>query len=81
MDEEVVKVIEGSYVLENKLDIHYKNVNNFLDTRDIRDLDPFRNEQFPDDVQVLLVNKGDNPDEMLWVRIEGIMDVKPDVLI
>ena len=81
LDEEVVKVIEGSYVLENKLDIHYKNVNNFLDTRDIRDLDPFRNEQFPDDVQVLLVNKGDNPDEMLWVRIEGIMDVKPDVLI
>ena len=31
LDEEVVKVIEGSYVLENKLDIHYKNVNNFLD--------------------------------------------------
>lgn len=81
LDEEVVKVIEGSYVLENKLDIHYKNVNNFLDTRDLRDLDPFRNEQFPDDIQALLVNKGDNPDELLWVRIEGIMDVKPDVLI
>lgn len=45
------------------------------------DLDPFRNEQFPDDIQVLLVNKGDSPDELLWVRIEGIMDVKPDVLI
>lgn len=81
LDEEVVKVIEGSYVLENKLDIHYKNVNNFLDTRDLRALDPFRNEQFPDDIQALLVNKGDNPDELLWARIEGIMDVKPDVLI
>lgn len=81
LDAEVVKVIEGSYVLENKLDIHYKNVNNFLMTREQTELDSFRNEQFPDDVQVLLVNKGDNPDELLWVRIEGIMDVKPDVLI
>ena len=58
IDEEVVKVIEGNYVLENKLDIHYKNVNNFLDTRDLVDLDPFRNEQFPDDIQALLVNVG-----------------------
>lgn len=81
LDEEVVKVIEGSYVLENKLDFHYKNVNNFLDARNLVDLDPFRNEQFPDDIQVLLVNKGDDPDELLWARIEGIMDVKPDVLI
>ncbi len=81
LDEDIVKVIEGSYVLENKLDIHYKNVNNFLETRKWMDLDNFRNEQFPDDIQVLLVNKGDNPDELLWARIEGIMDVKPDVLI
>ena len=81
LNEEVVEVIEGSYVLENKLDIHYKNVNNFLDTRNLEELDPFRSTQFPDDVQVLLVNKGENPDELLWARIEGIMDVKPDVLI
>ena len=81
LDEDIVKVIEGSYVLENKLDIHYKNVNNFLETRNWVDLDNFRNGQFPDDIQVLLVNKGDNPDELLWARIEGIMDVKPDVLI
>ena len=81
LEEEIVKVIEGSYVLENKLDIHYKNVNNFLETRNWMDLDSFRNEQFPDDIQVLLINKGDNPDELLWARIEGIMDVKPDVLI
>jgi hypothetical protein len=81
LDEDIVKVIEGSYVLENKLDIHYKNVNNFLETRKWMDLDNFRNEQFPDDIQVLLVNKGDNPDELLWARVEGIMDVKPDVLI
>lgn len=81
LDEEVVKNIEGSTVIENKLDIYYKNVNNFLDTRDMEELDPFRNESFPDDIQVLLKNKDDAPDELLWARIEGIMDVKPDVLI
>lgn len=81
LDEDVVDVLDGSNVLKNKLDEHYKNINNFLDTRKREELDPFRNEQFPDDVQVLLINKGDDPDELLWVRIEGIMDVKPDVLI
>lgn len=81
LDEEVVKYIEGSTVIENKLDIHYKNINNFLDTRKMKELDPFRNDAFVDDVQVLLKNKGDAPDELLWARIEGIMDVKPDVLI
>lgn len=81
LDDEVVKNIEGSIILENKLDIHYKNINNFLDTRNIEELDQFRNEAFVDDVQVLLKNKGDAPDELLWARIEGIMDVKPDVLI
>jgi len=81
LSEEVVKNIEGSIVLENKLDIHYKNVNNFLNTRDMDCLDNFRNDSFPDDIQVLLRNKDDNPDEILWARIEGIMDVKPDVLI
>jgi len=81
LDDEVVSMIEGSSVLENKLDINYKNINNFLNTRDWIDIDPFRNDVFPDDVQVLLINKGDNPDELLWARIEGIMDVKPDVLI
>lgn len=79
--DDVIDSIEGASVLENKLDIHYKNINNFLDTRNIEELDPFRNESFPDDIQVVLRNKGDNPDEMLWARIEGIMDVKPDVLI
>ena len=81
IDDEVARVIEGSNILENKLKEHYKNINNFLDTRERVELDPFRNEQFPDDIQVLLVNKGDDPDELLWARIEGIMDVKPDVLI
>lgn len=81
LDENISKVLEGSSVLENKLDIHYKNVNNFLDTRKLTELDPFRNIQFPDDVQALLVNKDDNPNELIWCRIEGIMDVKPDVLI
>lgn len=81
LDDEVVKNIEGSIILENKLDIHYKNINNFLDTRNMEGLDNFRNESFVDDVQVLLKNKGDAPDELLWARIEGIMDVKPDVLI
>lgn len=81
LDDEVVKCIEGSTVIENKLDVHYKDINNFLDTRNMEELDPFRNDVFVDDVQVLLKNKGDNPDELLWARIEGIMDVKPDVLI
>lgn len=81
LDEEVVKCIEGSTVIENKIDVHYKNINNFLDTRDMEELDSFRNDTFVDDVQVLLKNKGDDPDELLWARIEGIMDVKPDVLI
>ena len=81
LDEEVVKCIEGSTVIENKIDVHYKNINNFLDTRDMEELDSFRNDAFVDDVQVLLKNKGDDPDELLWARIEGIMDVKPDVLI
>ena len=81
LDEEVVKCIEGSTVIENKLDVHYKNINNFLDTRNMEELDSFRNDAFVDDVQVLLKNKGEDPDELLWARIEGIMDVKPDVLI
>lgn len=81
IDEDVVSSIEGASILENKLDIHYKNINNFLDTRNMEELDPFRNEAFPDDVQVVLRNKGENPDELLWARIEGVMDVKPDVLI
>ena len=79
--DDVIDSVEGASVLENKLDIHYKNVNNFLDTRNMEELDSFRNEVFPDDIQVVLRNKGDNPDELLWARIEGIMDVKPDVLI
>lgn len=81
LDDEVVKCIEGSTVIENKLDVHYKNINNFLDTRNMEELDSFRNDVFVDDVQVLLRNKGEDPDELLWARIEGIMDVKPDVLI
>ena len=81
LDEDVVKCIEGSTVIENKLDVHYKNINNFLDTRNMEELDSFRNDAFVDDVQVLLKNKGEDPDELLWARIEGIMDVKPDVLI
>ena len=81
LDDEVVKCIEGSTVIENKLDVHYKNINNFLDTRNMEELDLFRNDVFVDDVQVLLRNKGEDPDELLWARIEGIMDVKPDVLI
>ncbi|MBQ7104332.1 MAG: hypothetical protein IJN90_00560 [Bacilli bacterium] len=81
LDEEVVKNIEGSIVLENKLDVHYKNINNFLDTRNMEELDSFRNDTFVDDVQVLLKNKDESPDELLWARIEGIMDIKPDVLI
>ena len=81
LDEDVVKCIEGSTVIENTLDVHYKNINNFLDTRNMEELDSFRNDAFVDDVQVLLKNKGEDPDELLWARIEGIMDVKPDVLI
>ena len=29
LDDEVVKCIEGSTVIENKLDVHYKNINNY----------------------------------------------------
>ena len=81
INNDVIDSVEGVSVLENKLGIHYKNINNFLDTRNMEELDPFRNDAFPDDIQVVLRNKGENPDELLWARIEGIMDVKPDVLI
>ncbi len=81
LDDEVVDNLDGASVLENKLLSNYKNVNNFLSTREMQELDAFRNPQFPDDVQVLLRNHNDDPDELLWARIEGIMDVKPDVLI
>ena len=81
LSDKVVNNLDGANILENKLDINYKNVNDFLETRKMEELDPFRNEQFPDDIQVLLNNKNDDPDELLWARIEGIMDVKPDVLI
>ncbi len=81
LKDDVVENLDGANVLENKIESYYKNINNFLDTRNMQELDPFRNEESPDDVQVLLINKDDTPNELLWVRIEGIMDVKPDVLI
>lgn len=81
LSDNVVDNLDGANVLENKLAANYKNINNFLDTRDMVELDNFRNDQFPDDIEVLLINSNDNPDELLWARIEGIMDVKPDVLI
>ncbi len=81
LSDNVIDNLDGANVLENKLAANYKNINNFLDTRDMVELDNFRNDQFPDDIEVLLINSNDNPDELLWARIEGIMDVKPDVLI
>lgn len=81
LSDEVVANLDGASLLENKIESNYKNINNFLDTRQMIELDPFRNDICPDDIQVLLESHDDNPDELLWARIEGIMDVKPDVLI
>ena len=81
LSDKVVANLDGASLLESKIDVNYKDINNFLETRNKEELDAFRNEQFPDDVQVLLVNEDDVPDELLWARIEGIMDIKPDVLI
>jgi len=81
LNDDVVKNMDGANLLENKIDSNYKDINNFLMTRDNRDIDKFRNDVHPDDVQVLLINHKDVSDELLWARIEGIMDTRKDVFI
>ncbi len=79
IDSDVVNKINGTKEIEEDLAFNYESELNLLKTREIEEIDPFRNETFPDDVQVLLESNDDDPDELLWARIEGIM--KKDVLI
>ena len=42
-------------------------------TRDVEELDPFRNREYPDDVQVYVAAKGMQI-ELVWVRLYGLQD-------
>ena len=81
IDEEIIKHIEGANIISNKIDSEYRNINNFLETRNFKYLDKFRDERYPDDVETILENKEQEIDEYLYVTIEGIMDKRPDLLI
>lgn len=81
LDDNIVKHIEGANIISNKIDSEYKNINNFLSTREYKYLDKFRDERYPDDIEAILENKEQEVDEFLYVTIEGIMDKRPDLLI
>ena len=81
IDENVIENVEGTNIISNKIDSEYKNINNFLSTRDYKYLDKFRDERYPDDIEAVLENKEQEVDEYLYVTIEGIMDKRPDLLI
>ncbi|MBR4261743.1 MAG: hypothetical protein IKQ35_00070 [Bacilli bacterium] len=81
IDEEIIKNVEGTNIISNKIDSEYKNINNFLSTREFVYLDKFRDERYPDDIEAVLENKEQEVDEYLYVTIEGIMDKRPDLLI
>lgn len=67
-----IKAVEGStgLIVDDKLKLR--------ETRVITNIDSFRNNAYPDDVQVLLYSK-DGDEEFLWANIEGIM--KDEVFI
>lgn len=58
--------------LKRLLSIHEKN-ETVIATRDVEELDPFRNREYPDDVQVYIASKGMQI-ELVWVRIYGLND-------
>lgn len=66
-----IKSVEGStgFIIDDKLKLK--------ETRVMTNIDPFRNDAYPDDIEVLLKVKED--EEYLWARIEGVM--REDVLI
>ncbi len=78
-DIDISSNIEGAHIIENKL--QYKNINNILETRSNNVLDKFRDDKYPDDIEVELEHKEDEIVEHLWVTIEGIMDTRPDLMI
>lgn len=81
LSEDVVNHIEGSKIVENKLEDNYKNINNFLSTRELEYLDPFRDKKYPDDIEIIYTDKETEETENLWVTIEGIHDRYPELLI
>lgn len=81
IEDSIIKNVEGANIISNKIDSEYKNVNNFLETRNYKYLDEFRDERYPDDVEAILENKEQEVDEFLYVTIEGIMEQRPELLI
>lgn len=71
LDTSITNYISGLKTIETAANIIPDDKLKLKETRVITDIDEFRNDAYPDDVEVLLEFEGN--EEFLWVTIEGIM--------
>lgn len=78
LDNMITNYIKGIKAVESSSGIILNDKFKLKETRVMTNIDEFRNNAFPDDVEVSLKDKDDN-EEFLWAKIEGVM--REDLLI
>ena len=68
IDDSLLNHLKEKDIIEQKIDIAYYNDENILNARGEEQLDEWRNESNPDDIELLLIT--DKKEEFIWGRLE-----------